>query len=249
MRNLSTEGIILKKNDFGEHDRFVTFYSPTLGKTEAIAKHSRKLESPMMGHLEMFNICRFQLYKGNNSYMITQCQTVQTFRPLRDDFTKTLTAILMTEIFHKTTCGEEQSETLYRLVKKSLEHLCLTGNDFLCLESFKIKLLKTLGVLPEISRCSSCSHRWQEKDDILIDEDSHITCKDCRREKTCYRIIPYNIMKLINHLATTELHQLAGLKLNNDEAKTLKRFSDLFLGHFTGKEMVSEKIMFECAVF
>ena len=77
-RQISCEGIILQKRNFGEHDQFVTFFSPELGLMEAAAKGSRKINSPFTGHLEILNICKFQIYKNARGQTITQCQALET---------------------------------------------------------------------------------------------------------------------------------------------------------------------------
>jgi DNA repair protein RecO (recombination protein O) len=243
MRQISTEGIILRKNNFAENDQYVTIFSPQLGKIDAIAKGARKINSPYIGHLEILNISKFQLYKNNQSYTITQCQVRQSYKLIREDFEKSIMAILLAEIFHKTTLGHEHNRHLFNLIEESLNHLCNSKNHALCLESFKIKLLDRLGILPEVENCAVCGKRWQTEETVLIGSDGHITCQECRLPNYNYRIIPFNIIKLINFIGLSSFNDIESITLKSEEHNTLKRFGDLFLKNFIGREIISEKIM------
>lgn len=241
-RQISTEGIILQKRNFGEHDQFVTFFSPDLGKTDAVAKGARKINSPYIGHLEILNICQFQLYKTARSHTIIQCQARQTFKPVRTSYEKSVIAILLAEIFHKTSLGAEHTRELFELLQNAISHLCSSRNHPLCLESFKIKLLNALGVLPQISHCGFCRRRWQESDTVLIDNEGRITCGLCRIASESYRKIPFNLMKLINYAGTANFRDIESVAIKNDELQLLKKFADIFLNNFSEREIISEKI-------
>ena len=243
MRQISTEGIILRKNNFGEHDQFVTIFSPHLGKIDAVAKGARKIDSNYTGHLEILNICNFQLYQNNQYFTITQCQSRQSYKQIRADFEKSVMAILLAEIFHKTTLGHEHNQHLFNLVEESLNHLCESKNHALCLESFKIKLLGRLGVLPEVENCAVCRKRWEAEETVLIGNDGHIACTDCRLPNYTYRILPFNIIKLINFIGLSGFNDIEAVTVRAEEYNTLKRFSDLLLKNFIGREIVSEKIL------
>ena len=182
MRHLNTPGIILKKHNSGEYDQFITLYCPTLGKIQALAKGSRKIESSFTGHLETLNICHFQLYKGPHTFMITQCQAESVFKNVRDDFTKSMLAILISEIFQRATSATEDGEALFYLLEKTLTSLNQNHKHLLCLESFKIKLLNLLGVMPDISRCSVCEKKWQQEQTIYLGNDGHLSCVTCYRD-------------------------------------------------------------------
>ncbi|HRY91148.1 MAG TPA: DNA repair protein RecO [Candidatus Gracilibacteria bacterium] len=242
-KNIATEGIILHKTNFGEYDQYITFYSPTLGKIEAIAKGSRKISSPFLGHLETLNICKFQLYKSLYAYTIIKCQAVHSFKEIRSDFDKSAMAILFSEIFHKTAHSHEQTQNLFELLKESLTHLSQSNNHSLCLEAFKIKLLSQLGLLPEIKNCSICHRKWNEDSLILISEDGHLSCQHCRFSNTSYRTINFMDMKLINFIGTAGFGEIEKIIIPQPNHTVIKKFGDLFLNHFTGKEMLSESLV------
>lgn len=140
-RNLHTTGIILKKQPVGENDILVTLYSPEFGKIQAAAKGARKMTSSFSGHIETLNMCNVQLYKTPVRYTLIQCQTVESFKNIREDFERSMMAGLMIEIFHKSTLSTEHVPELFHLLKESLQKLCISEQHFLTVEGFKLNLL------------------------------------------------------------------------------------------------------------
>lgn len=244
MRSISTSGIIIRKQNRGEHDCFITLYSPTLGKIQAVAKGARKIDSSFSGHLETLNICSFQLHKSPHSFTVTQCQTVQTFRTLRDNFEKSLLALLILEIFQRSTYSPEQARELFDLLDSTLHYLSKSEKHQIIIESFKIKLLQMLGVMPDISRCSHCQRRWNHAEKILLGEaDSHFSCLDCAKPNQENSSIDFNIIKLINFLCLKGLTDIIKISLSPQEEIKLKQISHKFLQHYIDREIVSEKII------
>lgn len=242
MRNQNIRGIILKKNNFGEYDQFITVYSPTLGKFDALAKGVRKINSSFSGHLEILNICDFNVYKSSYRYTITQCQTVNSFKNLKKDLQLSMLAFLISEIFYRMTPSDEQGEDLFSLIIQTLQSLSGNVKNPLILESFKIKLLQATGNLPDISECSDCHHKWRPEDTICLDQYGHIKCMNCSNNNDTKELIGFNIMKLINFIAHRPYKEIENISLKLHEQNNLKRLTDIFLHSYIDIELKSEKI-------
>ena len=61
-----TEAVIIRKTRLGEADRIITFYTPGLGKLQAVAKAVRKTKSKLSGHLELLTHSQVTLARGRN---------------------------------------------------------------------------------------------------------------------------------------------------------------------------------------
>ena len=242
MRQINTSGIILKKYAFGEQDFFVTIYSPMLGRFDALAKGARKIDSKFTGHLETLNICNLQLYKSTSKYIITQCQISESFRPIRENLELTLLSLLLIEIFCSVAHSDEHGYELFELIEKSLSKLGKNDKNSLTIETFKIKILKLSGALPDISNCSHCHHKWITTDVIHVDPNGHIFCHQCGKTWKILTSISFNIMKLINFLATAPHQEIEQLKLETQDLNKLKKISDTFLQTYINKEINCEKI-------
>lgn len=243
MRNLSTPGIILKKHNRGEYDQVITFFSPILGKIQATTKGSKKIDSVFTGHIEILNICKFQLYKNNQSYTITQCVNINNFAKLRNDLGKTTLALLIIEIFEKSILGEDNAQILYELLTTTIEQLSVSKQNFLCAENFKIKLLHHLGILPEISRCSKCNKRWQSNQQIWLDDGIQFKCFGCLNNRNQSLNVPFNIIKLINFLKNSQSDNEILIKIGKREMDQLKTINNIFLQNYLNQEIKTEKIL------
>lgn len=242
MRQINTHGLVLKKYPFGEQDFFVTIYSPLLGRFDALAKGARKIDSKFTGHLETLNICNIQLYKSSSKYIITQCQISQSFRPIRDNLELSMLSLLLIEIFYNLAHAHENGNELFDLIEKSLTQLSKNNKNALAIETFKIKILKLSGALPDISNCSQCHHKWSATDTILIDPNGHIFCHMCGKPWKIQSAISFNIMKLINFIAIAPHEKIEQLKLQTQDLNQLKKITDSFLHTYINKEINCEKI-------
>ena len=64
MVGFKTEGIILRRRDFGEADRILTVFSLHRGKISVIAKGVRRITSRRAGNVELLNRVQMFLYPG-----------------------------------------------------------------------------------------------------------------------------------------------------------------------------------------
>lgn len=255
MRNQSVTGIIIKKNKYSDFHEFVTIFSPETGKIDAIARSSRKINSPFTGHLEILNICRFQLYKNNERYSITQCQTISPFKFIRSNLRLTLLSLSILEIFNQLAGGETSKEELFNLLQTTLDKINTPHPSgiretitkaVLQSEIFKIKALQIAGSLPLISECAHCHQKWQPQSNIFIDADNHFCCEICNLGSSASKSsmqINFDIMKLLNFIAKTDNQtNLDKIRPTNAHLESLKIITDRYLHEYTQKEVVSEKI-------
>ncbi|MGB9706629.1 MAG: DNA repair protein RecO [Microgenomates group bacterium] len=139
-----TEGIILKRKNFGEADKILTIYSKHYGKIRAIAKGVRKLKSRKAGSLELFNHCRLVLAKGRNLDIISEVEVINTFRWWRENLTKVGVAWYFCELVDKLTPDEQANKAVFELLKSFLEKIDTDSLPNL-VRSFEEHLLDELG--------------------------------------------------------------------------------------------------------
>ena len=84
-----TPAVILKRMDLGEADRIVTLYSRDVGKIRAVAKGVRRTTSRSAGHLEPFTLSDVMFAVGRELDVISQADTLESFRKVREDLVLT----------------------------------------------------------------------------------------------------------------------------------------------------------------
>jgi len=139
-----TEGIILKRKNFGEADKILTIFSKHYGKIKVIAKGVRKVTSKKAGVLELFNHCKLVLARGRSLDIITEAQIINNFSSWRKSLNKVGVAWYFCELVDKLTAEGQINRSLFELLKKYLENLD-QKNSFQFIRSFEEHLLNQLG--------------------------------------------------------------------------------------------------------
>src|ERR1700761_1639877 len=91
------DGVVLRTIKLGEADRIVTIFSQGHGKIRAVAKGVRKTSSRFGARLEPASHVALQCYKGRELDVVTQVETIEAHRALREDYALFTHAIPMLE--------------------------------------------------------------------------------------------------------------------------------------------------------
>ncbi len=145
-RTYKTEGVILKRINFGEADKILTIYTKHYGKISALAKGIRRLTSRKGGNLELFNQTTLFLAKGKNLDIITEAQVKNSFDKLKKDFKKVCLAYHFCELVDKLTAKNQENRRLFDLFVNTLEGLSQKAEapEELVIK-FELSLLAVLG--------------------------------------------------------------------------------------------------------
>ncbi len=158
MRTFKTEGIILKRTNYGEADRILTLYTKNYGKIKAIAKGIRKINSRKAGSLELFNHAVVFLTKGKNFDLITEAQAINLFKSWRKNLIKVGVAYYFCELVDKLTPEGQENQRVFEILRDFLGKINENSLSFL-VRSFEEKLLNELGFgIPKV---------WQEVEGSL----------------------------------------------------------------------------------
>jgi hypothetical protein len=143
MPTVTSEGIILKRNNFGEADRVLTVLTDRYGKISIIAKGVRRITSRRAGNIEILNRCKLHLFKSKN-YNLTEAEAIQTFQVLKENLTLSTTAFHIIELVDRLTPEDQKNTNLYNLVVSILQILEKNPRQIF-VRSFELKLMTLLG--------------------------------------------------------------------------------------------------------
>src|SRR5438128_8951920 len=111
-----TPAIVLKRMDLGEADRIVTLYTRELGKLRAVAKGVRRTTSRSAGHLEPFTVTDVLCAVGRELDVISQAETLETFRTLRENLELTTHAYYLAEVVDMLTEDRMENQAVFELL-------------------------------------------------------------------------------------------------------------------------------------
>ena len=172
------QGVVLRTIRLGEADRIVTFVTQGHGKVRAVAKGVRKTKSRFGGRLEPPTHVSLLLYEGRELDVITQAETLDHFRAIRDDLERVGRAASMLEAVDQVAQEGESSPRLYQLLVGALRALAARDAP-LVVPAFFWKLLSLEGSHPLLHQCATCG----SEDGLEAYDQSQggVLCRACRR--------------------------------------------------------------------
>jgi len=144
MRAFKTEGIVLKRRDFGEADRILVVFTLARGKVSVVAKGVRRITSRRAGNVELLNRVSMFLYPGKQLYTLTEATSIDTYQKLKEDLTLSTYAYHIIELVDKLTVEEQENRILYELTVRVLERLSKNPRQ-IWIRAFEAKVLSNLG--------------------------------------------------------------------------------------------------------
>lgn len=151
-----TEGIILKKKDFGEADRLFYIYTEKFGMIMASAQGVRSEKSKLRGNLGLFAYGDFAVISSKDFWRLVDSR--ETLSPkLKQDSAEPVKIFAKTaELVMRMVKGEEKNEELWNQLKDLFlklfsarnEKNCLSKNELMDLEiKSAAVILKILGYM------------------------------------------------------------------------------------------------------
>ena len=173
------EGIVLRTYKLGEADRIVVVLTKARGKVRAVAKGVRKTKSKFGSRLEPMSHCVLQFYEGRELDLVTQAETIDNFRAVREDLDRIGRGVSMLEVADQLAQEGEVNPQLYRMLLGALRTLESSASP-LVTPAFYWKVLALEGYRPEVDACVQCG-----ADDtplVAFDlESGGMLCRVCRR--------------------------------------------------------------------
>ena len=171
-------GIVLRTYKLGEADRIVVFITERHGKVRAVAKGVRKTKSKFGARLEPTSHVALQLYEGRELDIVTQAESVDHFKAIREDLDRLSHAVTMLEAVDQLSLEREPNQALYRMLLGALRTLDDHDSPLL-VAGFHWKLLALEGFRPHVDGCVVCG-----TEDGLVAFDSEeggLLCAEHRR--------------------------------------------------------------------
>ncbi len=145
MRSYKTEGIVIKRRNFGEADRFLTVFSKKHGKIQIKAVGVRKINSRRSPHIELLNHSLFNLYKGRGMPLLTEVENFENFSEIKENLAKVGFAYHICELVDGLCAENQENEEIFHLLLRTLNRLSFETDIALVIHEFEIDLLTKLG--------------------------------------------------------------------------------------------------------
>lgn len=223
MSTYKTQGIIIKRSNFGESSLMLNIYTKDFGKIEAVARGARKAKGKLKGHLELFLLADLVLANGRSIDTITSSVAAENFLNLRNNLEISFGAYYIIELADRMIMQEHKDERVFYLLKKALlfldglasrnfntstetkaTHRCVAFKDIpeklnldLLILLFQIHLLNLSGFSPELDKCVICSKPIAPGENYFSLKLGGVAGKECVYKVPEAVLISDNAIKLI----------------------------------------------------
>lgn len=146
-RSYKTEGIVIKRYDVHEADRIITLFSRHLGKMQIKAVGIRRIASRRSAHVELFNQAVFSLYRGKSLPILTEAESLKSFRGIKNDLSKIAAAYHICELIDSLCAYNQENQEVFIILEQALNNLESKDNPSVVVRQFEEQLLSALGFL------------------------------------------------------------------------------------------------------
>lgn len=177
-----TEALILKRQDYGDASRIISFYTKDFGKLTGILKGAKSSKSRIGKGADIFNLLQIVFYKNETRevQLISNVEPIEYFDKIKDDLNKFKYAAAVLEALGDLTPENEASERLFRGSTKILR-LINDGkeNPRLLLLKYLLFLLKEIGFELQILKCAVCGKEFEKFSVPAFNFEKGTICKEC----------------------------------------------------------------------
>lgn len=183
----------------------------------------------------------YMIYKGNDTYNINSCETIEFFYNIRTDLDKYKYAVHITKIILDVTTENENSYRTLQLYLNTLYTISETDKNLdLILAIFKLRLMCILGFKPEVEKCTNCGINEDIKYFSL--KDNGFKCSSCgKTDKSCIEVLPVTA-DAIKYIVLAPAKKIFSFNIPNESIKELEIISKLYLNEKLEKEYKLEDL-------
>lgn len=229
-------GIMLRKREVGETDRFYTFFSREQGKVTAIAKGVRKAEAKLASSLETATLAEIMVARTRGTGKITGAVLEQSYPAIHLSYEAIREVTRFFVDVDRLVEVEEKDEKLFLLLKTYLEgaeRITREGKEArqmrLLTEATYYQLFALLGYQLELGQCVVSHERLQQGQRFFVSfEVGGIVSEAHVREARGVQPISENAIKALRLMVTQPLQHIPKVTLDD---KTLEEIARLRAGY------------------
>ncbi len=231
MSTYKTEGIIIKRSNFGESSLILNIYTREYGKIEAVARSARKVRGKLKGHLELFLHTDLILANGRNIDTITSSMTTEPFFNLRKDLKLLFSAHFIVELADKITEERYKDSRMFNLLGRIFYFFDGLGKEDrkkgydlklkLAILLYQIHIADLSGFSSHLDKCVYCSKKISPDDNYFSFSFGGIMDGGCVSNDPDAAFVSDNMIKVMR------LFQFKGRSTSDYDLHLKKCFEDL----------------------
>lgn len=224
---IKTKGLIISESKMGDFDKMVTILTPS-GKIGCAAKGARRPKSLLMAGTQFFCFGEYLIFKGNNSYNINSCDTIEIFYNLRTDLDKLNYAVQLCKIVDSVTYENQNTYKILQLLLNTLYVISETDKDLELVASvFRIRLLCLLGFMPKVEKCVKCGET--ENIAYFSIADDGFKCINCGKVDKSAISLSATTVDAIRYVIFSPAKKIFSFDLPEESVREISLISKIYL--------------------
>jgi len=234
-----TEGVILHRTDFGEADRLLIIFTPHMGRLRLLAKGARKLTSRKAGHVELFTYVHLLVARGRNLDIVSQVETLEAFRPLREDLERASQAYYLAELINSFIEEGDENPPLFDLTLATLARLCEARDPMLALRFFELRSLGLVGYQPQLHFCVECQTQLEPVTNYFYPAAGGMLCPRHGEAVQYAEPLALPTFKVLRYMQTHPWDQVAALRVKPETQLDLEAVLQRYIVYMLERRLKS----------
>jgi len=211
---IKTTGLVLRLDPFSRTSQIITWLTPDHGRTVTLAKGAKRMKSNLVGQYDCFYTCELLFYQSRHSslHILKECSPLASRQAFRDNWRASFTASYLCDLLGRLTPPGAACRKLFDWAERTLDFLASQGTSETVLNWSELKLLKLLGVAPQLSNCINCGTKAFSKEHPAYFSISRggLLCMTCHNGQDSL-IIPldHDILGMLRGWETTDTPTMA----------------------------------------
>jgi DNA repair protein RecO (recombination protein O) len=216
--------IVLRRRDMGEADRLLTVFGRDQGKMTLLAKGVRRQASRKAGHIEPFTYTELLVAKGKSLDIVTQAETIEAHRHVREDLWRSTWAYYVVELADAFTQELDPNSLLFDLLLETLGRLDATDVDpALAVRYYELHMLALAGYQPQLFRCVQCNELLKPEVNFLSLDSGGCLCPKHGANRGDTAALSLPVLKVLRYLQTREWEEVSLLRLSPEVSRQIEQ--------------------------
>ncbi|MFC1809271.1 DNA repair protein RecO [Candidatus Omnitrophota bacterium] len=242
-----TQAFVLRSYKFRESSLIVSLYTKECGKVKAVAKGVHRIKSKKIAHFELFNLLELTMYEKPNRelQLVTDSSIVNYYGTIRENFDLSINATYIVELIDKMTHVHLPNDTLFRLMSTYFGSIKPSNYELFTL-AFEVKLLKLLGIFPNLTHCITCKEPIDFPSGISFEQGGALCDKPgCSDMVYDVQHITRNEIVFLFKLIKDPFHAIGSYTFEKLDYVGIKDLINSYIAYLTDNKLKTQKVMEE----
>lgn len=229
MERIVVEGFVINETPYKESSKIINILTRELGGIGLLARGAKSVKSKLRVGTNKLDYSHFEIsYKKDKLSTLLDVRIIDNFKNIKFDLEKTTYMYYLVDLIAQINKHEHNIDT-FDILLSAIKKINDGFNPSIITNIVEVKMLKYLGVMPILDRCSKCGG----KNDIitLSSKCGGLVCSNC---KTNEYIVNINTIKIIRMLYYVDIDKITKLNISDIVIKQINKFIKEYYESYTG---------------